>query len=103
MKALNKLNSIVKNLLDSFNTKNEGWSGRKLTALFCVLIGAYITKYKLPVEAQLHALYAWLGVAMLCLGIVTVEQVIRFKNGTVEKTTETKIDIEQTTTETKTV
>jgi len=85
----NKLNNVFNNLLDSFNNKQgEGWSGRKLTAFFAVIMGAYITKYELPSEAQLHALYAWLVVVLLCLSIVTVEQVIRLKNGTVEKTTD---------------
>jgi len=30
---------------------------------------------------RLHALYAWQLLALLCLGIVTIEQIIKFKNG----------------------
>jgi len=101
---IKKLNNIVKNLLGSFNNQpNNGYSGRKLSALFAILMGAYITKYELPAESQLHALYAWLIVAMVCLGIVTVEQIIRFKNGSTTTVTETKVEAEQTTTETKSV
>lgn len=86
---LKKLSTIVTNLIHSLdNRQNVGWSARKLTALFGVLMGAFITAYKLPSEAQLHALYAWLLIALLCLGIVTVEQIIKIKNGN-EKPTET--------------
>lgn len=73
--------TFFKKLFASLDNTTLGYSGRKLTAVFAVLVGAYITKYKLPDEAQLHALYAWLGLALLCLGIVTVQQVIDFKNG----------------------
>jgi len=98
----NKLNNIIKNLLASFNANpNEGWSGRKLTVFYCMILAGFIVVFRLPEHAQLHAFYALLATSLLCLGILTVDQIIRFKNGTVEKTTETKIDVQQTTTETK--
>lgn len=75
------MKAFIKKILASFDNKTEGFSARKLTAFFAILIGAYITKYQLPKEAQLHALYSWQIVGLLCLGIVTVEQIIKFKNG----------------------
>ena len=81
MKFLPKLDA-------SLDNHSKGWSGRKLTSLFAVLMAAYITKFELPQEAQLHALYAWLLLVVMCLGIVTAEQIIKFKNGN-EKTTDT--------------
>jgi hypothetical protein len=78
---IKKLKEIVNNFLGSLDNKqNSGFSGRKLTGLFAVLIGACVT-YVLPPSDRLHALYAWQILALLCLGIVTVEQIIKFKTG----------------------
>jgi hypothetical protein len=87
-KIVAKIKEVINNFLDSLNNSpGKGWSGRKLTALFAVIVGGYITKYKLPEEAQLHALYAWQCLALLCLGIVTIEQIIKLKNGNNEGNT----------------
>lgn len=78
---INKLKEILNNFLGSLDTKqNSGWAARKLTALFAILIGAVVT-YFIPVSDRLHALYSWQILALLCLGIVTVEQIIKFKTG----------------------
>lgn len=74
------MKNIFKNIFASLDNHNLGYSGRKLTAVFAILMGAYIT-YTLPLEVRLHALYSWQILALLCLGIVTVEQIIKFKNG----------------------
>jgi hypothetical protein len=75
------MKAIFTKLFASLDNHSLGYSGRKLTALFSILMGAYITCAKLPIDAYLHALYAWQVLCMLCLGIVTVEQIIKFKNG----------------------
>lgn len=75
------MKDFIKKLIASLDTKTEGFSGRKLSALAAIITGIYITIYELPKDAQIHALYAWLTFALLCLGIVTVQQVIEFKNG----------------------
>jgi hypothetical protein len=71
---------FVKGIWKSFFTDDEGASARKLSAFAAVAIAYYITVCKLPEVAQIDALYAWLLFALLCLGIVTVEQLIRLKN-----------------------
>lgn len=81
------MKELLKKLFASFDTTTLGFSGRKLTAFYSVIIAAYVT-YNLPVEARLHALYAWQILALLCLGIVTVEQIIKFKNGDQSKNPE---------------
>ena len=75
------MKSFISNLFKSLDNHNLGYSGRKLTALFSVLMGAYITFVKLPLEQQFNALCVWLLLCVLCLGIVTFEQIIKFKNG----------------------
>lgn len=68
-------------LINSFDNKNDGFSARKLSAFVAVIIGVYITRYLIPSTEQINALYAWLAFALLCLGIVTIEQILKFKNG----------------------
>lgn len=83
------IKKFIINLIRSLdNIQHQGYSARKLTALFGVVMGAYITKYKLPLECQLYALICWLLLALLCLGIITFEQIIKLKNGD-EKNTDT--------------
>lgn len=77
-----KIGLFITNVVRSLdNVQGQGYSARKLSSLFAILMGAYVTKYKLRPEDQLMALYAWLALALLCLGIVTVQNIIDFKNG----------------------
>jgi hypothetical protein len=82
------MKAIFNNFFASLDNHNKGYSGRKLTASFAILVAAYITYCKLPTDAYLHALYAWQLLALLCLGIVTFEQIIKLKNGKEDKTSD---------------
>lgn len=75
------MKKILNNILKSFTTDSDGWSARKLSAFVGVVTAIYITIKEIPTEAQLHALYAWLAFVLVCLGIVTIEQIIRLKEG----------------------
>ena len=75
------MKTFITKLFASLDNHSLGYSGRKLTALFAILVGAVITFYKLPTDQQFNALCVWLLVAVLCLGIVTFEQIIKLKNG----------------------
>lgn len=79
------MNKLIQNILNSFNTSTGGFSARKLSAFAGVVTGIYITVHEIPKEFLIEALYAWLAFALLCLGIITVEQVLRFKNGSNEQ------------------
>lgn len=81
------MKEFIKKLLSSLDTHSKGYSGRKLSALAGVMIAAYITIKELPESAQLHALYAWLLFVLVCLGIVTIEQIIKLKNGSTDNPT----------------
>jgi len=74
------MKDFIKRLISSLDTTPGGLSGRKLTALYSVIVAAFVT-YTLPADAKLYALYSWQALALLCLGIVTVEQIIKIKNG----------------------
>lgn len=71
---------MIKNLIDSLKNNSNGFSGRKLSALVGVITGVYLTIFKIPLENQLDALMVWLSFSLLCLGIVTVQNIIDFKN-----------------------
>jgi hypothetical protein len=78
---MNSIRKAFQWLVSSFDTDTKGASARKLSGFAAVITAIYITVKELPQESQLHALYAWLAFALVCLGIVTIEQIIRFKNG----------------------
>lgn len=68
------------NFLNSFHNEPGGFSGRKLSAFFAVLMAAYNLKFAdrtIAVELTM----TWLAFALLCLGIITMQQVVEFKNG----------------------
>lgn len=96
---------MFKNLFNSFSNNPGGWSGRKLSAFVAVMVASYLTIFLLAESDRLHALYAWLTFALVCLGLVTIPELIKFlatvkgTNGasnvtektTVEETKETKV------------
>lgn len=75
------MKNFIQKLISSFENNKEGFSGRKLSAFFCFLTAFYISVYQVPSEYKLECVYAWLAVALLCLGIVTVQNILEFKNG----------------------
>lgn len=78
------MKNIINKIIASFDTYNKGFSSRKLTAFASIIVAIYVT-YTLPDEARLHALYAWQLLALLCLGIVTIQNILEFKNGNSDK------------------
>jgi hypothetical protein len=74
------MRKIISDLIASFTTDTLGFSARKLSA-FAGVVMAIVVTFKLPKDSYIHAVYAWQTFALLCLGIVTIEQIIRLKNG----------------------
>ena len=75
------MKKLFNDLVKSFTTDSEGFSARKLSAFAAVMTAIYVTAKEIPTADQIHALYAWLFFAAVCLGIVTAEQIIKLKNG----------------------
>ena len=73
------MKNLINNIIGSFKTGDGGLSARKLTAFTSIMVAIYVT-YTLPADMRLNALFAWQLLALLCLGIVTIEQIIKFKN-----------------------
>jgi len=73
--------NVIDKFLGAFdNSTPDSFSGRKLSS-FAGVVTAIVLTYLLPEEAELHALYAWLLFSLLCLSVITAQQIIKFKNG----------------------
>lgn len=71
---------FIQNIIDSLFNNDKGFSARKLTAL-AAFWTAFELAQTLDGDNRLYAVYAFLGTGLLCLGIVTVANLIEFKNG----------------------
>lgn len=72
---------IIKKILGSFDNTSDGFSARKLSA-FITVHTAIVCAYRIvtPENGQ-YIIGILLLFALLALGIVTAEQIIRYKDG----------------------
>jgi hypothetical protein len=62
--------------------EKDGGSARKFSAFYSVvLMAGFITIKKSDATNALNMLIAWLIFAGVCLGMVTIQQIVDFKNG----------------------
>jgi hypothetical protein len=71
----------IERFINSFDTKNEGFSGRKLSAFFGVSIAGFITAKYCTNTSLNEILVIWLVFVAFCLGLVTASQIISFRSG----------------------
>lgn len=73
---------IWKNYFLSFNGKEEGFLRRKLMAFAGVWTAAAISwkTVILKPETGTYIITIWLLFALVCVGLVTIEQIIKLKN-----------------------
>lgn len=86
----------TKDIWDSFKTGASGLSGRKLAAFWAITVVASAVTFAIcflvykrnETDSLLHllyALFAWLVFGAICLGLVTIPELIKFlaelKNG----------------------
>ena len=72
---------IIDKLLSSFDNDTVGSSARKLSGFFAVMISGTITMLKVSEINVENLTIIWLTFAAICLGMITIQQVIEFKNG----------------------
>lgn len=78
------MKNIINNLFASFNNLDGGFSARKLTAFALMILIAY-THYKyVDLSNAIEAILIDLAGVLLLLGIITFEQILKFKNGAKE-------------------
>lgn len=90
MRALFKvLGGIFTNWINSFNNDKGGFSARKEAAFGAFVVATIIT-YKFTNSENLESvLTLWLLYSLLCLGIITLQQIADVKSGKKPVTTET--------------
>lgn len=69
---------FIKKLEASFDNTPEGFSARKLSAFAGVVVAIVATFMFVDEKVIISALGEWLIFAMMCLGIVTAEQILKF-------------------------
>lgn len=75
------LGLLFTDLYGSFKNEPGGFSARKCTAFASVCVAAYMTYLHTNAHNMATVVFIWLTVALLCLGIITAEHVIRYKHG----------------------
>lgn len=63
------------------NIHKDSFSARKLSAFVAVMTAIYLSNKYCTTDVLDYVITAWLLFALLCLGIITIEEVIRLKNG----------------------
>lgn len=89
------MGKIIDDIIKSFNTDKGGFSSRKLSAFIAVMIAIYFTIAYGVEKFLVEVIIVWLTFALLCLGIVTIDQIIRLKNGNSTSSSSTTVTTEQ--------
>jgi hypothetical protein len=75
------MKAILKSIYESFTNAPGGFSARKLSAFYCLVIGTVAT-FKFGSNANSTELTViWVLAAFLFLGIITFQQITDFRNG----------------------
>lgn len=81
----------IKKAIQSFENTKSGFSGRKLTAFWSVVIVATSVSFKYTdANTVFEIVCAWLMFASLCLGLVTAQNIIELKKGSDKEQKEDK-------------
>lgn len=91
------MKKVFNDIWNSFNTESTGASARKLSAFVAVVpVAAVITYQHANDQNTVELVMVWLSFALLCLGLVTMSQLVELRTGVT-----TKKEIKITETETK--
>ena len=76
----------ITDIWNSFKHNKDGASGRKLSAFWSIVVVSTFATYKYTTNNNLiEVLIIWLTFASICLGLVTIPELIKFlaelKNG----------------------
>lgn len=75
------IGQIITHWVDSFNNEKKGFSARKEAAFGAFVIACYLS-FKFTTPENLEAiLIMWLAYSLLCLGIITLQQIADVKSG----------------------
>lgn len=81
----------MKKILQSFENNKLGYSGRKASAFWAIVVVATIISFKhTDISTVFEIVCAWLIFACMCLGLVTAQNVIEFKKGVKDENNQQK-------------
>lgn len=81
------MKKIIQKLESTFDTTTKGYSSRKLSAFWAIVVMGGVLTWKYgDKDNAVEMLTAWLVFGLLCLGIITVQNIINLKNGTTTNT-----------------
>jgi hypothetical protein len=80
MTIVKLISLLVQDIYNSFFTNEKGFSSRKLTAFVGIMTAVYSTHRFVDSKVVVEVITVWLLFSLLCLGIVTMEHIIKFKN-----------------------
>lgn len=87
------MKKVLRKLESTFDTTTKGYSSRKLSAFYAIVVmGGLLTWKYGDKDNAVEMLTAWLVFGLLCLGIITVQNIINFKNGTTTDTNSVNSD-----------
>ena len=92
---INFIKSNIKNLAGSFNTQPGGFSSRKLTAFVTMMCVIYIHHHFVDQTNAMTAMLYDMVFILLLFGIVTIDQLYKFKTGGGQITTDKSKDPEK--------
>jgi len=73
---------ILNEIIHSFdNNPNSGFSARKLSAFVGVVVAVYLSVKNCDSTVVVQLVMAWMCFILLCLGLITTQQIIELKNG----------------------
>lgn len=75
------MKNLFNKLLASFDNDTHGFSARKLSGFFSVVLAGYICVKEVSAINVENLTIIWLAFACICLGMITVQQLIEFKDG----------------------
>lgn len=93
---------FFKKLFSSLDNYTPGYSGRKISTAISVVTIVYLSVYRAPESAIKEIIYSLEIFSSICLGLITVPDLIKFLSGKKEGVTEIKTEsFSETTTEKK--
>ena len=76
----------IKDLYNSLFNNEEGFSFRKIAAIFSIIVVAAKETYSIVSDVyKFYAVVSWLVFAAVCIGLVTIPDLIKFLNKTKEE------------------
>lgn len=80
------MKKFIQDILNSFdNLPNTGFSARKLSAFVGIVTAIYLSLKHCDVTIVVELVVAWMCFILLCLGLITTQQIIELKNGAKDK------------------